>query len=126
MYTDKVYVHVVYCCVIFSLCRLVIRATAKTITNQLKHRDVKFCDDIQVSRLVNTPFFRQLGEIDEDTYEVQSAKKRINLNLPIQVGFFVYQYAKLRMLEFYFDFLDKYLARADFQYCEMDTDSAYI
>ena len=30
------------------------------------------------------------------------------------------------MLQFYFDFLDKYLDRSDFQYCEMDTDSAYI
>ena len=53
-------------------------------------------------------------------------KKTIKLNLPIQVGFFVYQYAKLRMLQFYYDFLDKYLDRSDFQMCEMDTDSAYI
>jgi hypothetical protein len=98
----------------------------KTITNQLKHRDVKFCDDGSVSRLVNSAFFRQLDPIDEETYEIQSAKKRINLNLPIQIGFFVYQYAKLRMLEFYYDFLDKYLDRSDFVYCEMDTDSAYI
>jgi len=30
------------------------------------------------------------------------------------------------MLQFYYDFLDKYLDRADFQMCEMDTDSAYI
>jgi len=44
----------------------------------------------------------------------------------MQIGFFVYQYAKLRMLQFYFDFLDKYLDRSDYQYCEMDTDSAYI
>ena len=40
--------------------------------------------------------------------------------------FFVYQYAKLRMLQFYYDFLNKYLDRCDFQMCEMDTDSAYI
>ena len=76
--------------------------------------------------MINTWFFRQLEQIDEDTYEVLSAKKKITLNLPIQIGFFVYQYAKLRMLEFYFDFIDKYLDRSDFQYCEMDTDSAYI
>ena len=38
----------------------------------------------------------------------------------------MYQYAKLRMLPFYYDFLDKYLDRSDFQMCEMDTDSAYI
>ena len=38
----------------------------------------------------------------------------------------MYQYAKLRMLQFYYDFLDKYIDRSDFEYCEMDTDSAYI
>jgi hypothetical protein len=42
------------------------------------------------------------------------------------VGFFVYQYAKLRMLQFYYVFLDKYIDRSDFEFCEMDTDSAYI
>ena len=30
------------------------------------------------------------------------------------------------MLQFYYDFLDKYLDRSDCQMCEMDTDSAYI
>ena len=30
------------------------------------------------------------------------------------------------MLQFYFDFMDKYLDQSDFQYCEMDTDSDYI
>jgi hypothetical protein len=30
------------------------------------------------------------------------------------------------MLEFYYDFLDKYIDRSDFQYCNMDTDSAYV
>ena len=47
------------------------------------------------------------------------------MDLPLQVGFFVYQYAKLRMLQFY-DFLEKYLDRPDYEYCEMDTDSAHI
>ena len=30
------------------------------------------------------------------------------------------------MLEFYYDCLDKYLDRSNFQLCEMDTDSAYM
>ena len=30
------------------------------------------------------------------------------------------------MLQFYYDFLDKYLDRSDFEHCKMDTDSAYI
>lgn len=76
--------------------------------------------------MVNTVFFRQLDTINENTYEVQSAKKRINLNLPIQIGFFVYQYAKLRMLQFYYDFMDRYLERSNFDYVLMDTDSAYV
>lgn len=67
-----------------------------------------------------------LDSITEETYEVESCKKAIKLNLPIQVGFFVYQYAKLHMLHVYYDFVDKYLDHADFQMCEMDTDSAYI
>ena len=98
----------------------------KTIANQLKHRNVEYCSDAEASRKVNTPLFRKLDNITEDTYKVESCKKTIKLNLTIQVSFFVYQYAKLRMLQFYYDFLDKYLDRSDFQMCEMDTDSAYI
>ena len=73
----------------------------KTITNQLKHLDVKYCTDAEASRKVNTHLFRKLENITDDTYEVQSCKNSIKFNLPIQVGFFVYQYAKLRMLQFY-------------------------
>ena len=72
------------------------------------------------------PTFRKLDNITEDTYKVESCNKTIKLNLTIQVGIFLYQYAKLRMLQFYYDFFDKYLDRADFQMYEMDTDSAYI
>jgi hypothetical protein len=43
----------------------------------------------------------------------------------MQIGCFVYQYAKLQMLEFYYDFMDVFVDRSDFQYCSMDTDSAY-
>ena len=54
------------------------------------------------------------------------AKRKIKLDLPIQLGYFILQYAKLRMLEFYYDFMDVYVNRSDFEYCEMDTDSAYM
>ena len=36
------------------------------------------------------------------------------------------QYVKLRMLQFYYDFMDVFVDRRDFQYCAMDTDSAYM
>ncbi|XP_068714490.1 uncharacterized protein [Montipora foliosa] len=68
------------------------------------------------------------GEVkyDEYFYEVEMAKSTIKYNLPQQIAFCVYQYAKLRMLEFYYDFLDQHLDRKDFQLMEMDTDSFYM
>ena len=48
------------------------------------------------------------------------------MNLPIQIGCAVYQLAKLRMLQFYYDCIDYYVERKDFEMLEMDTDSAYL
>ena len=31
------------------------------------------------------------------------------MNLPIQIGYFILQYAKLRMLQFYYDFMLKFI-----------------
>ena len=98
----------------------------KTITNQENHRDIHYCSEMKASQLVNEPYFRAIEPIDDDTYEVQMCKKTIKLNLPSPIGFFVYQNAKRRMLEFYYDCVDKYLDRSNFQLCEMDTDSAYM
>ena len=44
----------------------------KTITNQLKHRNVEYCSDAEVTQKVNTPLFRKLNNIAEDTYKVES------------------------------------------------------
>ena len=38
----------------------------------------------------------------------------------------VYQLAKLRMLRFYYDLLDKYIDRRDYELIQMDTDSIYF
>ena len=59
-------------------------------------------------------------------YEIEMNKSVVKYTLPLHIGFFVCQYAKLRMLQFYYDFVDRYVERPLFQYCEMDTDSAYI
>ena len=67
----------------------------------------------------------QLAE-EDDYVEIEKAKETLRLNLPIQLGYFILQYAKLHMLQFYYDFMDTYVDRADFEYCEMDTDSAYM
>ena len=65
--------------------------------------------------------------LDQDEYfEVKKIKEKLDINLPIQIGYFILQYATLRMLQYYYDYLDVYVDRADFAYCEMDTNSAYM
>ena len=38
----------------------------------------------------------------------------------------MYQLAKLRMLEFHYDFLDRYVDRLNFELIQMDTDNNYM
>ena len=98
----------------------------KTVTNIDRHREVKYCTEVGTSSHINNKRFRQLDVVTDDVYEITSNKARLTYDLPLHIGFFVYQYAKLRMLQFYYDFIDRYVDRSLFQYCEMDTDSAYI
>ena len=87
-------------------------AYGKTVTNVDRHRDVKYCTEVgtSLSLLVGNKRFRQLDVVTDDAYEVTSSKARVTYDLPHHIGFFVYQYAKLRMLEFYYDFVDRYVA----------------
>ena len=64
--------------------------------------------------------------MEEEYYEIEKDKKSLRRNLPIQIGYLIFQYAKLRMLQFYFDFMLKFVSTEKFQYCEMDTDCAYM
>ena len=76
-------------------------AYGKTVTNVDRHREVKYCTEVGTSSHINNKIFRQLDVVAEDAYEVTSNKARVTYDLPHHIGFFVYQYAKLRMLEFY-------------------------
>ena len=98
----------------------------KTITNVDRHRDVSYCTEKAASLMVNDKRFRQLEIVVDDAYEVEMNKKTVKYTLPVHVGFFVLQYAKMRMLQFYYDFIIRYVERPLFQYCEMDTDNAYL
>ena len=82
-------------------------AYGKTVTNVDRHRDVKYCTEVGTSTLISNKRFRQLDVVTDDAYEVTSSKARVTYDLPHHIGFFVYQYAKLRMLQFYYDFVDR-------------------
>ena len=98
----------------------------KTIENRENHSKVVYCEEDKVEKYINKCNFKSLDCIGKTQYEVVLNKTTIDMNLPIQIGCAVYQLAKLRMLEFYYDFIDYYVERKDFEMLEMDTDSAYL
>ena len=53
-------------------------------------------------------------------------KSTIEHREPIIVGFFILQYAKLRMLELYYNFFDKFFDVKKIEEMEMDTDSLHL
>ena len=81
----------------------------KTVTNVDRHRDVKYCTEIDTSSLINNKRFRQLDVVTDYAYEIEMNKSVVKYTLSLHIGFFVYQYAKLRMLQFYYDFVDRYV-----------------
>ena len=82
-------------------------AYGKTVTNIDRHRNVRYCTEVGTSLLINNKRFRQLDVVTDDAYEVTASKARLTYDLPLHIGLFVYQYAKLRMLQFYYDFVDR-------------------
>ena len=82
-------------------------------------------DERKVDEAMRSPHLEDLEEIG-DAYKIRKGKQKIKVDRGYQCGIAVYQLAKLRMLEFYYDFLDKYVDRRNFEYCYMDTDSVYF
>jgi len=98
-----------------------------TITNKERFTDVKFVSNLNAAqKLVGSKHFMSVEELDDELFEIQMSKERIKLDTPIVIGFSILQLAKLRMLEFYYDLMLKYFDRSDFEYVQMDTDSAYF
>jgi hypothetical protein len=100
-------------------------AFGRTGMDKNKHKKVKFCDEIQFNRAKNNYFYYDAEEYS-GIYVVVKRSKTVLQNMPIQIACSVFDDSKLRMLQFYYDCIDKYLDRSDFQYIEMDTDSAYM
>ena len=101
-------------------------AYGSTIMNKENHCNIKYVANTKtVQVLANRPQFKKIRRMYK-LYEITSGKQRIKLNTPIQVGYFILQYAKLRMLAFYYDCLLVHIPRNRFELIEMDTDSAYM
>ena len=94
--------------------------------DKFKHTTVKYVSGDREARLqANSPEFRKMTALDEEEqyFELELAKQSITMTLPIQVAFFVLQYAKLLILAYFYSFLDVYLDRSCFELISMDTVS---
>ena len=97
------------------------------IMDKEKHQDIKYIQGQGKTQLkMNDPLFRKCNNIGQDLFEIELAKRKIKMDLPIQLGYHILQLAKLRMLQFKYDFLDVYCLPNSYEYLEMDTDSAYL
>ena len=82
-------------------------------------------DQGKVDRAKRSVWFDDMEEIG-DAFEIEFRKEKVTINRPFQIGIVVYQLAKLRMLKFYYDCLDYFVDRRDFELIQMDTDSLYF
>ena len=57
---------------------------------------------------INTKLFKRLDHINDQLYEVELVKAEIEHRELIIVGFFILQYAKLRILELYYNFFERF------------------
>ncbi len=98
-----------------------------SLLQQARFKNHKFINSkSKAQKLVNNPRFVNVEELDHDIYEFELQKKKIKLDTPITIGYFILQYAKLFMLRFYYDFIYIFFNPCDYQLMTMDTDSYYI
>ena len=93
------------------------------IMDRSRHTLTKYLSDEKTHAAIISKLFKRLDHLNNYLYEVVLAKTEIEHKKPIIVGFFVLQYAKLRMLELYYNFFTRFCDVNKFEGLEMDTDS---
>lgn len=99
--------------------------------NNDNHRSYFVTTDPKVaSQRVNDVYFASGSEMIDDKenslYEIFKQKKKTKQNMPMHGASMIYQLAKLQMLKFYYDCVDKFISRSDYQLMYMDTDSNWL
>ena len=96
------------------------------IMDRSRHTVTKYLIDEKNHSAINNKLFKRLNFIFDQLYEIEPVKSEIKHREPIIVGFFVLQYAKLRMLELFYNFLKKICDTEKYEELEMDTNSLFL
>ena len=95
------------------------------IMGRSRYTVTKYLSDEKTHAAINS-LFKRLDHLINSLYEVELAKAEIEHKKPIIVGFFILLYAKIRMLELYYNFFNRFCDVNKFEELEKDTDSLYL
>ena len=96
------------------------------IMDRSRHTVTKYLTDKKTHAAVNSKMSKKLDHVKNSLHEVELAKAQTEHKEPIIVGFFILQYAKLRMLQLYYNFFSRFCDVNKFEELEMDRDSLYL
>ena len=96
------------------------------ILDRSRHTVTKYLNVEKTHSAINNITFKRFNHINDSLYEVEMAKAEVEPKNPITVGFSNLQYAKLTMLELYYNFFYEFYENDTYEEMEMDTDSLYL
>ena len=96
------------------------------IIDRSRHTVTKYFSNEKTHAAINSKLFKKLDHLNNSLYEFELAKAEIEHKEPIIDGFFILQYAKLRMLEPYYNLFTRFCDVNKFEELEKDTDSLYL
>ena len=102
------------------------RSYGYQIMDRSRHTVTKYSNDGKTHSAINIKLFKRLNFIIDQLYEVELVKSEIEHRELIIFGFVNLQYAKLRMLEVYYNFFKKFCDTEKYEELETDTDSHYL
>ena len=93
------------------------------IMDRNRHGVTKCLSDEKTNGAFHIRLFKRIGCINDKMYEMELVELEIEHKETNFVGFFILQDAKLRLLEIYYYFFDKYCEVAKFEELGLDTNS---
>ena len=95
-----------------------------SVMNKDHHSDICYCNNrFEVCKQINKPTFCDADSINNNLFELHTNRRKINQNIPIQVGKFVLDAAKIHMINFYYHVILEHCDRKKIDLVSMDTDS---
>ena len=96
------------------------------IMDRSRHTMTKNLNDEKTHAAINSKLFMKLNHVNNAFYETEFVKAEIEHKESILVDFFSLQYAKIPMLELYYNFSTKFCGVQKLEELEMDTDYRYL